>query len=564
MMQKRSNKKIKATYKSVSLVLMLFLYVISPTKVQANLDSLTEVLEQTMANRAKFDKEKEDKLLGLKQLIRENYLSRNESHRLVNRVISEYSNYCFDSTLAYFNSKVDLNASPDTLAKHSEAVMIQAMLYAKSSSYKEALDLMSTLDSSLLAGPAMIQYYNVYRKIYEDLGFYAAIGQSQSKYKQLYQTYTDRLLKRIEPDSEDYLKIEEKRLRDSRQMEACMAVNNKRLAKAKMGTPEYSLITFERSLIHEINGEMDLRKQNLMLSAISDIRASVKDNASLTQLSIILHSEGEVDRAYRYIHFALEDAEFFNSRLRFVEISKILPLITSSYQEQINEQHESLKLYSGLISLLAVIIALALFSVVKNSRKIKQAQEQLRDANDSLRSLNDQLKTTVEDLNATNERLLETDSIKEHYIANFLNICSDFIYKMENYQRMVRKLLTTRKFEELLKKASSQEFIDNEVKEFNNTFDTTFLTIYPDFVEKVNALLEDGEQIELKKGEMLSTELRIFALIRLGINDSAKISKVLRYSVNTIYNYRVKVKNKTKGPRDEFEDEIMKINAFGQ
>jgi DNA-binding NarL/FixJ family response regulator len=158
--------------------------------------------------------------------------------------------------------------------------------------------------------------------------------------------------------------------------------------------------------------------------------------------------------------------------------------------------------------------------------------------------------------------LSESNHIKEHYIANFLNIHSEYIDKIDKYQKVVKKMLASRKYEELYQRANSQEVVNAEIAEFYKTFDQAFLHIYPDFISQLNSLLLDSEKIKMKDDELLNTELRIFALIRLGIKDSSQISRLLRYSVNTIYNYRVRIKNKSAVPREDFEEHVQSINAF--
>jgi hypothetical protein len=190
-------------------------------------------------------------------------------------------------------------------------------------------------------------------------------------------------------------------------------------------------------------------------------------------------------------------------------------------------------------------------------KKISSAQEALKDVNIRLRLLNNEL-------NEANSKLNESNKVKEHYIGNFLTICSTYIDKLDNYRKMVGKHLQNREYAELTNKIKSLELIEDETREFYDNFDTIFLHIFPDFVERMNELLVESEQFELKNGEHLNTELRIFALIRLGITDSNQIATLLRYSIRTIYNYRAKIRNSAKVPREEFEEQIMKIGALSK
>ena len=182
-------------------------------------------------------------------------------------------------------------------------------------------------------------------------------------------------------------------------------------------------------------------------------------------------------------------------------------------------------------------------------------------ANDKLSELNSELNTFNEKLNLSNNTLTEANFLKEIYIGRYMDQCSDYLGKLDEYQRKLNVLATTGKMNDLVSAVKSKEYIENELKEFYANFDKTFLQFFPNFIHDFNALLIPNETIQPKEGEQLNTELRIFALIRLGIKDSAKIAVFLRYSISTIYNYRSQLKNKSAGPRDEFEEKVMQIGT---
>ena len=195
-------------------------------------------------------------------------------------------------------------------------------------------------------------------------------------------------------------------------------------------------------------------------------------------------------------------------------------------------------------------------------KKLSQTRAELQDANKRLKDLNHNLHYANNELNSLNQELFESNHVKEQYIANFLGICSNYIDKLDKYRKMVNKQIIAKKVKELFESTKSTQLIENEIGEYYKNFDNTFLSIYPGFVKELNELLHEKERIKLKNGELLTTELRIFALIRLGISDSSTIAKLLRYSVNTIYNYRVKIKNKAAVDRDDFENYVKKIGTL--
>ena len=244
----------------------------------------------------------------------------------------------------------------------------------------------------------------------------------------------------------------------------------------------------------------------------------------------------------------MSDANFYNARLRSIQISKSYPLIAGTYELEREQQQNKLELMLTIISILTLLLVITVVGIVIQIRKIS------RDRKHTL-VLNEKLKHN-------NESLAEANKIKEVYLGRFLSFCSAYIDKMEAYQRSLNKKAKDGNLEELYKMLKSKQFIEDELTEFYHDFDNAFLNIFPNFVEQFNALLLENERVVPKQEEILTTELRIFALIRLGITDSQRIAEFLRYSITTIYNYRSKYRNKSIVPREEFESEIMKITSY--
>ncbi len=527
----------------------------------SEMDSLINKLEWAMSKRDSFDVIRQNRLVNLKEILNKKDIEEDQEFYIQDQLIEEYRTYNFDSTLHYINKNLSLAQKIDKPTLINESNLEMARLLASSGRYLEALDVLKWINKKLLNKNLLIDYYNDLLKLYSDLSIYSPSRDNAHSYSEKSAAYTDSLLQILDKNSEAYLSLQEKRYRDQRDLVKCEKINTQRLSNAKIGTPLYSMITFERSLLFGLKQEPEKEKKYLILSAISDIMAAVKDNASLTKLAFILHREKDIDRAHKFIKFSFEDASFYNSKLRFIEISNIMPLITEAYQLKSEQQSRKLKNYLIIISLLSLVLTFAFLYIVNQMKKLAKTRNDLQVVNSRLNQLNNNLSEANQSLQSLNAELSETNHVKEHYIGNFLSICSDYIDKIDDIRRNVNKQILAGKVEELLKTTKSRKLIDDEVKAFYENFDSIFLHIYPNFVEKLNSLLEEGEHIELKKDEMLNTELRIFALIRLGISDSSRIAKLLRYSVNTIYNYRVKVKNKAIS-RDDFENQVMKIGAI--
>lgn len=528
---------------------------------QKEIDSLFVVLEHTMENRDIYDQQKKLRINNLKELFENESLSIEQIYQINNNIISEYEAYSFDATLSFIEQNISIANNLNNQLFIDESQLNLSKLLASSGRYEEAIDILNEIERASLSDKLLNSYYANYKKIFSDLSFYSLAKENKERYKNYYNTYTDSLLARLDPSTEDYLAIIETKFRDNRQLLESLKINARRLAMSEIGTRTYSQVTFERSLSYELDSKKTEQKKYLILSAISDIKSAVKDNASLTTLALLLFEENELDRAHKYINFSFEDADFYNSRLRFVLISNILPDITRAYEAQIEAQKNQLQTFLIIISILGLILLFTVFFIFRQMKHLERTRNDLLKANEQLNVLNYKLNKTNVKLETLNDDLSESSLVKEHYIGTFLNIHSNYIDKLDDFRKMVKKHIVSKKFSDLFEKTKSNQLIDEELKLFYKNFDETFLHIYPNFVEKLNDLLIDEGKITPKNKGLLNTELRIFALIRLGINDSSKIAKLLRYSVNTIYNYRVKVKNNAKISRDDFENEVMKIGA---
>ena len=289
------------------------------------------------------------------------------------------------------------------------------------------------------------------------------------------------------------------------------------------------------------------------------LQNAIKDNASLQSLALTYYKRGDISKAYQFIKLAIDDANFCNIRHRAEEGATFYSIINTAYQQKEAKQKRELQYYLALISVLSVALIIALVYVYKQIQRLVKARKQLSYSNEQLEKLNTDLQIMNQHLEEANLNLEEANLIKEEYIAHFFNLCSAYIDKIENYRKLLYKKATQNDYATLTKILKSTTVVEEELEELYKNFDTIFLNIYPNFVTHFNALLEEDEPIRPKKGELLNTELRIFALIRLGITDSNKIAEFLRYSLRTVYNYRTKVRNKAKGERDTFEEKVKQI-----
>lgn len=524
------------------------------------LSSLFKKLDQTLATRQTFMVIREERIAHLKELLKksDNHYAK-YSYNL--DLYKEYQPYISDSAIYYLENNLVLARQIGELRLYDETRIMLAYLLSSNGMYKEATDILDSINRKTLDKSLKLSYYIAYDHAYGEMAFYSRSKTAAKEYELIANFYKDSLVRMLDHESEQYLSLLETQLRDSGNILEALNINTKRMDKISPENPQFGLIAFHRSLSYKLNGEEGLRKKYLILSALSDIRHAIKDNASLTLLANQLYQEGKIDRAYEYIRYALEDANFYNAKLRSIQVSEVQPIIDRAYQLRSEAQKNKLRFFLILATVLAVFSIITLWIISKQKKGLFVAQNHLKEANNQLQNLNQDLNQANDQLKHLNATLSESNRVKEEYIGLYLSICSSYIDKIETLKNTVSKEISKGQVAQLLSYTKSSALIDKEVKEFYTNFDNTFLHLYPNFVEEFNALLLPEDRIELKFGELLNTELRIFALIRLGITDSSKIAGLLRYSVNTIYNYRAKIKNKSAVPRDDFENYVMKIGG---
>jgi len=541
--------------------LLLSISIPSHTNAQEKtIDSLISALEVSMELRDFYDEKKEMRIEGFKALLNENDLDYENTYYLTNKLIEEYQYYSFDLALFYIEKNIATAEKIGDNFKVLESNLKLTKLLVETGRYKEAVDALDEMETNKIPKRLLSKYFYSLQEAYAGLSYYTEVQESKEKYSELYRVYEDSLTKQLLKSEDQYLRLKEKNLRDQRKLDDALEVNNQRIASLEMGNRLFSVVTFERSLLYELAKDTINQKKYLILSAQSDIIASVKDNASMTVLAMLLFQENEVEKAHEFINFSVTDAEFFNSRLRYVNISNILSLISKAYEKQTIAQNEKLRIFLSLLIVFGLILLVFLYFIIQQVKRLATTKNKLKTANNDLKQLNRKLNITNDDLKRLYDKLSESDKIKENYIGTFLNLYSDYINKLDSYRKLVQKYIITNKTKSLLDLTKSKQVIDEELNIFYKNFDESFLHIYPNFIEEVNKFLEEEEKILISNEHTLNTELRILALIRLGITDSARISKILRYSVNTIYNYRVKLKNKAKIERNLFEKEIKNIN----
>ena len=536
----------------VTIVLSGLLY----AKDNKSTDALLREIDGIIKNRQTYGAEKEARIADLKKLLVE-AASDEQRYGFCGRLFDEYRAYNLDSSFVYAQRKEELAHRLNKLDYLDDSAMNMAEVMGTTGMYKEALELLGKIDKKTLPDYLYGYYYHLYRTIYGLMGDYAVTEKAKKEYYRMTDLYRDSLLQINASDSLGHaLVMADKCIVHARYDEA-IDMLMKYYSKPSLDDHAQAMITYTISEGYRLKGDKQGQKHYLALSAIADLKSAVKEYVSLRKLASLVYEEGDIDRAYNYLKCSLEDATLCNARLRTLEISQVFPIIDQAYQLKTKRQQQEMKVSLICISLLSVFLLVAIFFVYKQMKKVAAARREVIDTNTLLQELNEELHDSNSQLKEMNHTLSEANYIKEEYIGRYMDQCSTYLDKMDLYRRSLNKIAAAGRVEELYKAIKSSQFLDEELKEFYANFDVTFLQLFPSFVEEFNALLT--EPMQPKPGEQLNTELRIFALIRLGITDSTKIAQFLRYSVTTIYNYRTRVRNKAVGERDEFEAKVMQI-----
>lgn len=526
--------------------LSLLIWVCFPLCAAGQTDSLLKELDRVILNRSQYQKIREIRIDSLKTLI-ENTDKKEDQYAAMLRVFREYRSYNMDSALAVAIRKKTLAEETGSRRNIHESEMNIAEILGIMGMYKESLEIMDKMEFEKLDKREKAFYFHLHHSLYTRLS-----DNMVGPYEKLLSMYRDSLLQYNEKGTTGYDFALAGKLVELKQYEKAMQVFNRMISEKKDSLSILAMASYELSEIYRKRGEIENEKKYLILSATADVKRGSRSYVSLIKLAIVLYREGDVDRAYQYITCAMEDASYSKSRFRTLQISEALPVIIDAYDKKMKEEKDNLFKYLVLISLLSVILVLSLFFIYRQMKKLSLARKEVS------RMLEDVKQMNIE-LNDLNEKLSDSNRIKEEYIGFIFNLCSDYIDKMENYRKEVHRKLKAGKESEALQLTGATSLVTDELKEFFRNFDAVFLTIFPNFVEEFNDLLLEGEKIFPKPADLLSPELRVFALVRLGIQESSKIANFLHYSPQTVYNYNLKVRNKLAVSKEEFAKAMQLI-----
>lgn len=534
-----------------------------------NTDSLINELNLAIKDAHIYDNIKLNNIAKLKnRLLQSSPGNLGAQYKLYLQLYDEYKYYNYDSALFYTKKLRQLAHNKNEPLLLMDSKLKTVFVTLTGGMFKETFDSLNAFSVKYASDSIKAEYYTLTGLAYYNLADFNGDNLSSSLYNTKANLYLDSALAFYAPASFEHvyysaLKFLKRGNADSALFNLKQLINGDNLTQHQIAL---TTSTIGGILISE--GKENESKPYLIRASIADIKSSTKETLALLTLAGIMYKEGRIDEAVLYIEKANADAAFYNARLRKVQVGAILPLIEGGMINTIKSQKEKLQRF--LIALSILVLVLAAFSLVIRSqvKKLKITRKRLFEANESQQQINQELSEANEikeryneQLREINHKLLESNKIKEEYIGYYFNMDTEFLNRIEKLKASIEKKLLERNWEEI--KFILKNVDPKKEKEYLlKNFDRVFLRLFPNFVEQFNTFFKEEDKIILKENQLLNNELRIFALIRLGITENEKIAEILNYSINTIYSKKTKIRNKTIVSNDEFEKKIIEITTI--
>jgi hypothetical protein len=537
--------KIKTTDMKKLILLMIFIQFKAFLPAE-NLDSMLIVLDSYIAKSDYYigikEKNINKNMDNLKAYPKDNY----QQLKYCAALFDDYKSYKYDSAYVYAIKTLEISNALNDSEKIIEAKLRLVFCYLSSGLFKESFDLVNGINYISDYKPSVkLNYFKIMSRLYFDMADYNSVQPFRNQYIEAGIMYSDSAISLLPKNSIEQLSV--LGLKKMKKMDYNAAIADyMEVMKKTTDFHEYAIAASSLGYINTLTNQYDEAAINIIKAAIGDIQSSTKETVALRLLATQLYlKKHDINRAYLYIKIALDDAVFYNARHRKIEIGSILPIIEKERIAAIEHQRNLLIWLVSSVSLLLILLLVATLVIYKQLKKIKIARQTIENQNEKLIGVNVDLK--------------EANSIKDKYLGHFFYVNYQFIDKIERIYRMVNRKLVLKQYDELAKSFKESD-LQHERNNMYKSFDETFLRLFPDFVYEYKRLFppEEWESIGIDN-ESLTLEMRIFALIRLGVYESEKISKFLNYSVNTINTYKTKVKNKSIIPNEQFEKKIMEI-----
>ncbi|MCW3111058.1 MAG: hypothetical protein JWQ09_5564 [Segetibacter sp.] len=531
---------------SILLLISLFTNAIA----QEPLDQLITVIQKSPV----FDRQKESTINSLKALLyNADGNNLNRQFELCSRVYEEYKAYQNDSAYRYAKKLQVLSQQMGNPALMMYAKLKLGFSMLSSGMYKEAKDSLSQVEVKILPDSNKAEYFALMGRYYYDLADFDNDRFYTPLYNNVGTKYIDSALLLWQSSSYEFLYYSGlKELRSGNKSKA-FAYFNELLKRGSLTLHQLAVTASTLSDLYIQKGENDKAIPLLAKAVAADIESSTKETSAAFNLATLLYRKGDITNASTCINQAFADAVFYSARQRKVQVSAVLPLIEAERLNIVEKQKKMLILYAVSVTLLLLLVVALVVVILKQVKKLQAAQKIITEAHIKEHEINRRLAET-------NEKLSDANKIKEEYIGYFFNVNSEFFDKIGRFKKSAEQKLADRKLEDV-KVLVRNINLKKEKEELLKHFDQAFLNLFPNFVTTYSAMFKEEDKVRLKEDELLNTDLRIFALIRMGIHDNEKIAHILQYSVNTINAYKTRIKNKALVPNEEFEKRIMGIKT---
>ncbi len=536
---------------------------------QADTETLLKELSQTIDQSAQYDSLKLERIGQIKStFINSGLNSPVAQYDFFLDLYEEYKIFGFDSAFAYAKKMEELALSSGKPGRIAQARTRLAFVLLSAGMYGESDDVLKQVSIAGQPDSLKADYYLLRGRYYYDLADYTNDNFFYPTYLSKAGDYFDSAVSCLDPKSFESIYYSGLKQMKTGNLDDAFVHLQSLLGKTGLTEHQVALTASTLSFIYLSRGDVNQAISHQAIAAIADIKSSTKETFAILNLSQLLFQQGDFARASQFIKKAIDDATTYGARQRTVQVNSIMPIIQGSEINYIKKQRTSLIIYGTVVSLALLLFAFLLVVIYRQNKKLEAARAEISDAHEKLRRVNDRLQQLNAELHVANTNLLdanarleESNKIKEEYVGHFFTTDADFFQKVEKFKLQIEEKIHYGKFNEV-KYIVNTLNIKQEKEELVKRFDKVFLKLFPRFVDEFNALFDEENQVKLQEGEYLNTDLRIYALLRLGIKENEKIAEILEYSVKSIYAYKTKIRNKANVPKDEFDRRVMEISSI--
>lgn len=536
------------------LIVIIITLMIQPIYIKGDNNQLYKQLDAALAQRAHYVELKEKSLNEIKQGAK--YVTSNEDKlKLYEQLANEYKAYEYDSAMTYVNKGLILAQKSNNIFFNKRFQLSQTRLLITRGFYAEAKEILQKIEPKEEPRDYQFLYYYTMYGLYNNWSTYCENNEFSKNYDLKKVEYLKKAIE-LSPKKDAfyyYLMGELYYFSNHPNNNKTIQYYKKALSMEKANSRLHAMTAFALSEVYQKANNLELMEHYLLVAAISDITSATKENVALQDIALFIykHKTRSLNKAQEYINLSLEDAYTYKSRLRRIEISSKLQLITNAYTDDIKTTNRLLNIALLVIILLLLGVGISSLFIRKKNRLLKQKKDEISATSDKMEKLNGQL-------HLINDELKDTNQKRERLVKVYIDLCYKNIERNQKLRTLAVRKIKANQSKELLSLLSSSSSTEKENKEFLTEFDKAFLSLYPTFVNELNQQLTESAHIQLKENGEMPPILRVCALLRLGITESSKIAGILSYSPQTVYNYRSILKNNAID-KEHFEENVLKL-----